>query len=50
MEPDRSNLQRYTDCPVDWCKCECHSLSPVEEEKTPGHRESKQYKKKKEGC
>lgn len=22
----KANLQRYSDCPADWCKCECHSL------------------------
>lgn len=47
-----ANLQRYTDCPADWCKCECHSLRPEEEggeeedteeedeqEEEPGQRE-----------
>lgn len=27
-----ANLQRDSDCPADWCKCEYHSLSPQEEE------------------
>lgn len=25
-EYNSANLQRYTDCPADLCKCECHSL------------------------
>ena len=29
-DSNTANLQRYTDCPVDWCKCECHSLCPFE--------------------
>lgn len=31
---DRSwaNLRRDSDCPSDWCKCECQSLRPEEEE------------------
>lgn len=33
-----ANLQRYTDCPADWCKCECHSLRPKAE--GPGRPEA----------
>lgn len=32
--PDRgANLQRHSDCPGDWCRCECHSLKTEEEER-----------------
>lgn len=34
-----ANLQRYTDCPADWCKCECHSLRPEEEEEAEEDKE-----------
>lgn len=37
-EYNSANLQRYTDCPADWCKCECHSLRPKAE--GPGRPEA----------
>lgn len=39
MSGTAADLQRDSDCPADWCKCECHSLSPGEEEE-PRHEEA----------
>lgn len=43
VEQSKANLQIYSDCPADWCKCECHPLSP-EEEEAPS--QSKQQRKR----
>ncbi|KAF0044193.1 hypothetical protein F2P81_003351 [Scophthalmus maximus] len=39
-----SNLQRHSDCPADWCKCDCRSLSP-EKERGAGSSQSERRRR-----
>lgn len=41
----KADLQVGSDCPADWCKCECHCLSPEEEEEPPESQQQQERRR-----